>query len=267
MMRRVTIVVLAFCAVSMFAARAGHAQETNAADLFAKVGKAYAALQECRMDIVMGVAMMGSNMEMTGVLLKKDKKMRMEMEIPMPGNGQKMTTTMVMDGAKITTYQPLTQAAYVIDISKLPAELQQRMQQQSSPMASGVEMIKELTASGIMPTVKALSRNGRDYQVVQIDDISKLRTATGMGQNNFVKKMWLWVNPSSSYVDRIEFYSPTDVLAMWMDFKGIKAQTIPDDTFVLKLPDGVKVVDMTDAVIKMSAPHASDAAAVETKQR
>jgi len=266
-MMTVAIAVLIACGCGAPQVRA---QTISASDVFDKVGKAYSGLKEYRMEMAMGMEMLGSTMTMSGVLQKKGDKARMEMEIPVPASSTKMTVITVMDGAKVTSYQPMMKTAFVINTEKLPEELRKMMQAQSSPMQAGDEMIKALAASGITPTVKKQTKDGRDFWVIQIDDVSKMneKLQPAVRNNGFVKKGLFWVDCSTCLVSRIEFFSPEDKPAMWMEFKNLKAQAIPDDTFVLKLPDDVKVTDVTDSMLQMmSSQPASDVATTETKRK
>jgi outer membrane lipoprotein-sorting protein len=237
----------------------------EAQDVFSRVAQAYKNFQEGTLNFTMGMEMLGSTVEANCMLQKKGEKMRMEMEMPVPNSPTKMTSIAVIDETKMVTYSPLMKTAYTINIGKLPEEMKMQMRSQAFSMP-GDQIAKEIAASGVTPKISKQTRDGHQYIVVQLDDLEKLKGAVpGAVQAPKFSKCLFWIDPSTYFISRIEFFSSENKPGMWIILKNIKAHTIPDDVFVLSLPDDVKTIDVTDTMLQIMGKRAPDSAQTETR--
>ena len=200
----------------------------------------------------MGISMMGSAMKIPGKFWQKDEKIRMDMDIRMPGMETSMEQIMIMDGKKMLQYQKMMNTVITVDMTKMPEEIRKAMKQSS--LVGGKDTFSGMEKIADEVEIEETSRNGKKCFLLTLNDISKLSGMTPLGMANpgqMFKKLLIWIDRETLLPALVQIFGESETPGMWIEFKDIKTSDIGEDIFKAAFPADAKQIDMTDAVMKM----------------
>ena len=244
-------IVLALCLAVGISAQAQMTKEA----LIAKYVETAASLKDKdvsgRMEV--GIDMMGSVQKMPMKFWKKGKMARMEITVTSPLLPEPMEQLMVCDGAMLWTYQKVLNTVTSIDMNRLSEEMRGSVQSSMGPFSMGA-MTKNLDSFVTNSRLSEMKRDGKNYYVLQmanLGDVTKNLPGPFARQMSAFKKINMWIDPSTYYVSRVDFFADAEQPGMWLDINSVNFQPVDPSLFVFKVPEGAQVNDMTDTVIGM----------------
>lgn len=222
-------------------------------EVLQKIAERYQNVQELKVDMEMGMLMMGGTMKIPCTIWKKDRKMRMDMLMQQPGMPAPMEQKMVFDDQGMVIYQKAANLVMKFDFSKMPGEAREQVKKQQAFFQMD-EFTRDLNALGEKTELNEATREGKKFYVFEIKDLAELAKDLPLlqkQQGQFFKRMKFWIEPDSYCVSRLEFFAETEQPGMWMDFKNYSVGPVPTSVFSLDIPKDAKVMDMTEMVTKM----------------
>ncbi|MBN1445014.1 MAG: hypothetical protein JW957_02765 [Candidatus Omnitrophica bacterium] len=229
--------------------------EVNREELFMRIANQYGGQQEVSGEYEINMLMMGATMKIPVRFWKKHDRMRMDMEISGPGMPQPMESVMVIDSEKMIQYQKALNTVIKVDMSGMSSDIKNKMSRQQSffmPDANTVENFRQIMDQ---LEVEEKTKDGKNFYLITVRDIDKMGNFTsmygGQGTQQFFKKSLLWLNQSTLFPEKMEFYGEGNTPGMWIDFLEIKTDTIDSSVFNLNIPSDAKVMDMTEAMKSM----------------
>ena len=250
-MKRILKVVIVSLLFSVFV----NAQVGNKEEILNKVADVYKGSSDISGDIEIGMLMMGSTMEIPGKFWKSGEKFRMEMKITAPNMPQPMEQIIVSDGKTMWQFQKTMNMVTVIDFTKLPEEMRNKIKNQQNFFGLNENFGKKASEMGDKWEFSTKIKNGKEFYVFEINDFADIAGNLPMktGQNmQLFKKMLLWIEPASYYVHRIEIYGESEEPGMWIEFRNLNTASISPSLFKFEIPKDAKVMDMTEMMMKMT---------------
>jgi len=250
-MKKILKVVVVSLLFSVFA----NAQVGNKEEILNKVADVYKGSNNLSGNIEIGMLMMGSTMKIPGKFWKSGEKFRMEMKITQPGMPKPMEQIIVFDGKTMWQFQKTMNMVTVIDFSKLPEEMQNKIKNQQNFFGLNEDFSKKISEMGDKWELSTKIKNGKKFYVFAVSDFADIAGNLPMksGQNmQLFKKMLLWISPVSYYVHRIEMYGESEEPGMWIEFRNLNTASISPSLFKFKIPKDAKVMNMTEMMKKMT---------------
>ncbi len=245
--------LISFLVVFLFSFSPSCYCQVSKEEILKKITEKYASIKNLSGEIEINMSVMGNIMKIPAKFWKSGKKFRMEMKMEQPGMPQPMEQIMIFDGTKMWQYQKTINVVTVIDFSKMPDKIKKEFEKCQSFTGMDERMYKIIsqTAEDISLTEK--ERNGKKFYVLEIKnltDISKQLPFQSQQKMQFFKKILIWVNPDY-YIKKIEMYGEAKEPGMWIEFKNLREEEINPSLFKFKVPEGAKVMDMTEMMIEM----------------
>jgi outer membrane lipoprotein-sorting protein len=235
--------IVLFLSVLLFLTPSGFCLEPVA--ILGRTFVNYQILKEFQTDLTMGISMLGNQLAVTGSLFRKGSKVRVDLKMPIPGMDKPDEKILIFDQGVLTQYQPLMKLAVRIDFTQLPAELKEQFKNKFA------ENFPALLAKISSAQVKEVTKDGAKFYLLEIVDLDKLSGQTSAPLKFSMKKVLLWVGQKDFIINRIEFFGESPEPGLWLEFKNLQTTKIPEEKFILQLPDDTEIMDMTGIVKNM----------------
>lgn len=212
------------------------------------------SLEEFSGRFEINIAMMGSNMKMPINFWKKGEKMRMDMEMSMPGMPAPMEQVMVMDSKRLIQYQKAINTVITADLTEMSDDMRKQIRRNQASFFGGAESISEMKKIEDEIEIEQRRRDGKNFYLITVKDLNKLGGMNSVGGVNAPQmfgRLLFWIDSNSLLPAKMEFYGEAEAPGMWIDFIEIKPGSVPDKTFDIAIPEDAKVLDMTDSIKNM----------------
>ncbi len=244
--------IFSFMLVSLMTASLLYARPVEDKEaFFEKLAEGYSCLEEVRGDIEIGMDMMGTELTVPMKFWTKPGKMRMDMKMTVPGMSVPMEQIMVIDSQRMLQYHKMMNTVMTADLTSMPSEIAEKISMTHSSMLGRPDSVSELKEMEDSIDVEERSRDGKKFYLITIRDLDKLGDFSSMGgvnSPNVFGRLLLWIDYDLVVPVRVEFFGEAESPGMWVDFKEIKIEEIPDEVFNPVFPADVKHVDITDMI-------------------
>jgi len=250
MVRKTWFLILAILAIPVFL----HAQAVEDKNAFlTRLMEKQNVFKEASGKLEINMNMMGSNMKIPVKFWTKDEKMRMDMEISMPGMAAPMEQVMLIDGKQMIQYQKMLNTVMTADLTKMPADVRKMVSENQTSIFGGRESIAAMKTMIDEIDIEEKSIDGRKFYVITVKDINKLGkiSPAGLNTGNFFKKLLFRIDHATFLPAKIELYGDSETPGMWIDFLEFKTEKVSEEVFNPKFPEDAKQMDITEMVKNM----------------
>ena len=221
---------------------------------FKRLAEKQAELQDLSGRFEINMNIMGNNMRIPVKFWNKSEKMRMDIEMSMPGVPSSMEQVIMMDSKQLIQYQKMINTVMTADLTKMSEEVRKKIRENQSSMFGWEESISILKKIEDNVEIEEKNRDGRKFYLLTVKDFNKLQNMPSIGGNNskqMFKKMLLWVDYDSLLPVKMEIYGEAETAGISIDFLELKTGKVSDDVFNIKFPEDAKYMDITDMVNNM----------------
>ena len=197
----------------------------------------------------------------------KGSKVRVDMVMNQPGLEEPMEQTMVFDEKGLTMFQKKLGLVMKLDFTILPEELRKQVKS-ARGLTSPEEALREIATLGDRLKISEKSRDGRNYYLIEVDNIEELVKQfpfTGQQPEKKVTRVSLWVTSTDYTPERLEVFGKEAQPGLTVDFKELVKEKIPESSFDLKIPSDAQVLDITEMLLKMKEAAGKGVSGTQTK--
>jgi len=184
----------------------------------------------------------------------KGKRVRLDMVINQPGVEGAAEQNILIDEKSMTMYQKKVGLVMKLDFARLPEELRKPVKDVQGAI-SPEEMWKQILSLGERLQVSEKAKEERNYYLVELNEVGEvlrdLPFLKGQQTESKISKISIWVTAADYNLERVEIFSNQASPVIWIDFKELVKEKIPDSAFDLKIPSDVQVLDITEMLLRM----------------
>ena len=251
-MRRIWMWIVGTVLMSTYLIQAQPVEQK--AIFFKRLAEKQAELQEISGRFEINMNIMGNNMRIPVKFWNKSEKMRMDIDMSMPGMPSSMEQVIILDSKQLIQYQKMINTVMTADLTKMSEEVRKKIRENQSSMFGWEESISILKKIEDNVEIEEKNRDGKKFYLLTVKDFNKLQNMPSIGGNNskqMFKKMLLWVDYDSLLPVKMEIYGEAETPGISIDFLELKTGNVSDDVFHIKFPEDVKYMDITDMVNNM----------------
>ena len=251
-MRRIWMWIVGTVLMSTYLIQAQPVEQK--AIFFKRLAEKQAELQEISGRFEINMNIMGNNMRIPVKFWNKSEKMRMDIDMSMPGMPSSMEQVIILDSKQLIQYQKMINTVMTADLTRMSEEVRKKIRENQSSMFGWEESISILKKIEDNVEIEEKNRDGKKFYLLTVKDFNKLQNMPSIGGNNskqMFKKMLLWVDYDSLLPVKMEIYGEAETPGISIDFLELKTGKVSDDVFHIKFPEDVKYMDITDMVNNM----------------
>ncbi len=251
-MRRIWMWIVGTVLMSTYLIQAQPVEQK--AIFFKRLAEKQAELQEISGRFEINMNIMGNNMRIPVKFWNKSEKMRMDIDMSMPGMPSSMEQVIILDSKQLIQYQKMINTVMTADLTRMSEEVRKKIRENQSSMFGWEESISILKKIEDNVEIEEKNRDGKKFYLLTVKDFNKLPNMPSIGGNNskqMFKKMLLWVDYDSLLPVKMEIYGEAETPGISIDFLELKTGKVSDDVFHIKFPEDVKYMDITDMVNNM----------------
>ena len=230
--------------------------EIDKKELLTKIAEKYKNLKSISGRAELNMLMMGNVVKIPVFFWKEGKKTKMKMVMYQPGMPEPMEQIMLFDGKKMMQYQKISNTVIIIDFTKLPEDMKNRIKNQQG-LSSLEDFTPKFEKYLEKISVGEKKIKGKSFYVITVNDLQSIGVNSNipMKQNmpeSFFKKVDFWIEKNSYLPFKIELFGETETPGLTVKFFEVKTDPIPPEVFKIEIPEDAKIIDMTEMMIKMA---------------
>jgi len=251
-MRRIWMWIVGTVLMSTYLIQAQPVEQK--AIFFKRLAEKQAELQEISGRFEINMNIMGNNMRIPVKFWNKSEKMRMDIDMSMPGMPSSMEQVIILDSKQLIQYQKMINTVMTADLTRMSEEVRKKIRENQSSMFGWEESISILKKIEDNVEIEEKNRDGKKFYLLTVKDFNKLQNMPSIGGNNskqMFKKMLLWVDYDSLLPVKMEIYGEAETPGISINFLELKTGKVSDEVFNIKFPEDAKYMDITDMVNNM----------------